>query len=612
MSATFDTTTKAAYDAATTAAARAAAIVASLSVGGSPQGSVVVKVYSGASPDVEMGSGTMSAPWATASGGTVVIGEVSSFTVGTTGTPNANWYIKFQTEDGTRWAKGSFGLSSSSQDFKWSLANWTSGQTGTIGTATIVCGGNAVPVFTVAPSSASIAATGGTIQFTATDPDGGTILYSLTTTRSGITINSTTGLVTVTAAAAGTSGNIVVQASDGILTASTSCAVTVASLSGAELKFNPGHYVQITTWSTPWVNQGDRFAHYDTLAAEPNIKGVVLFDRDWGLWEGNTPGDYSAGFSRMDAEIAKLKSVGLRVFLRLWPWRNTGLTSSTPPSGFVPTYLQTSTYGGGAIRNASAWIYTANWNTPCMDRYIALMDAYGSRYDSDPYVEGIMAGIESSLPWSPSYPAPSGYSEDINADSYVRLITALRGAWPTSQVQTSVSWMNKVPEYVALLSTLRATGGSEDLLPTGLYPGITSPVNNGSWATREYQGLSWTGGGTSSTLTDRRGVTAHCDMNQSPVYGPKEGCWLPSEVFAMANTLRQTYMMWVEMYDLGATQPSYYNRSDMGWEEYRQRVRWLGSYGGSAVGILPFIRTNPAWTQMTAPTSLLPVNTGGT
>lgn len=227
MSATFDTTTKAAYDAATTAAARAAAIVASLSVGGSPQGSVVVKVYSGASPDVEMGSGTMSAPWATASGGTVVIGEVSSFTVGTTGTPNANWYIKFQTEDGTRWAKGSFGLSSSSQDFKWSLANWTSGQTGTIGTATIVCGGNAVPVFTVAPSSASIAATGGTIQFTATDPDGGTILYSLTTTRSGITINSTTGLVTVTAAAAGTSGNIVVQATDGILAASAACLVTV-------------------------------------------------------------------------------------------------------------------------------------------------------------------------------------------------------------------------------------------------------------------------------------------------------------------------------------------------------------------------------------------------
>jgi hypothetical protein len=109
------------------------------------------------------------------------------------------------------------------------LANWTSGQTGTIGTATIVCPGNEAPVFTAAPAAANIASTGGTIQFTAVDPDGGTITYSLTTTRSGITINSTTGLVTVTAAAAGTSGNIVVQASDGILTASATCAVTVAS-----------------------------------------------------------------------------------------------------------------------------------------------------------------------------------------------------------------------------------------------------------------------------------------------------------------------------------------------------------------------------------------------
>jgi hypothetical protein len=227
MSATFDTTTKTAYDAATTATARATAIVASLSSGGSPQGSVVVKVYSGASPDVEMGSGTMSAPWATASGGTVVIGEVSSFSVGTTGTPDANWYIKFQTLDGTRWAKGSFGLSSSTQDFKWSLATFADGQTGSIGTATIVCTGNSAPVFTVAPTSSSLPATGGPIQFTAVDPDGGTILYSLTTTRSGITINSTTGLVTVTSAAAGTNGNIVVQASDGILTTPATCAVTV-------------------------------------------------------------------------------------------------------------------------------------------------------------------------------------------------------------------------------------------------------------------------------------------------------------------------------------------------------------------------------------------------
>jgi hypothetical protein len=221
MSATFDATTKAAYDAATTAADRATAIVAALT------GTITVAVYNGA--DAVMGTGTMAAPWATASGGSVLIGEVSSFTVGTTATPDANWYIRFENSDASRWARGSFGLSASSQDFTWSLASWEAAQTGTIGTATIVCTGNAAPAFTVAPTTASIAATGGTIQFTAVDPEGASVIYSLTTTRAGITINSTTGLVTVTAAAAGTSGNIVVQASDGILTASATCAVTVGS-----------------------------------------------------------------------------------------------------------------------------------------------------------------------------------------------------------------------------------------------------------------------------------------------------------------------------------------------------------------------------------------------
>ena len=54
MSATFDATTKAAYDAATTAQSRAEAIVASLT------GTISVKVFNGS--NTEMGSGTMAAP----------------------------------------------------------------------------------------------------------------------------------------------------------------------------------------------------------------------------------------------------------------------------------------------------------------------------------------------------------------------------------------------------------------------------------------------------------------------------------------------------------------------------------------------------------------------
>ena len=185
MSATFDATTTAEYSAATTAASRSALIVAALT------GTISVKVFDGS--NVEKGSGTMAAPWATASGDAVTVGEVSSFTVGSTATPDANWYIRFQNSDASRWVRGSFGLAGSGQNFTWSLDNWTATHIGTIGTATITTTGNSAPVFTVAPTSASINSTGGTIQFTAVDPEGSAVIYSLTTTRNGITINASTG-----------------------------------------------------------------------------------------------------------------------------------------------------------------------------------------------------------------------------------------------------------------------------------------------------------------------------------------------------------------------------------------------------------------------------------
>lgn len=244
MSATFDATTTSEYEAATTASARSALIVAALT------GTVSVKVFDGS--DVEKGTGTMASPWATASGDTVTVGEVSSFSVSATATPDADWYIRFQNAGATRWVRGSFGLSGSGQDFTWSLSTWTSGQTGTIGTATIVTTGNAPPVFSVAPSSETLPPSGGTIQFTASDPEGLAVTYSLSA-RTGFTINATTGLVTVTSAAAGTTGNITVTASDGVLSTSRTCLVEVEAVTGATFTIP----TTASTYNASAVNPGD-------------------------------------------------------------------------------------------------------------------------------------------------------------------------------------------------------------------------------------------------------------------------------------------------------------------------------------------------------------------
>jgi len=517
MSATFDTTTKAAYDAATTATARATAIVASLSSGGSPQGAVRVKVFNGASPDVEMGAGTMSAPWATASGGTVVIGEVSSFSVGTTGTPNANWYIKFQTLDGTRWAKGSFGLSSSTQDFKWSLATFADGQTGSIGTATIVCTGNSAPVFTVAPTTVELGSAGGTIQFTATDPDGGTILYSLTTTRNGITINSTTGLVTVTNAAAATSGNIVVQASDGILTASTSCAVTVAASTGTILwrgdfdAVNPDgsvgnfrQYFYPTSPSTPWLwyapqygrpaqksgdaSEGGYYGNGElmdivtspvrsgTRAAKFRIKNSTS-SADWNT---NDPG--SAGSYEINSRRTQTSSVQMG----FEAYRYLPNVSAAFPGDNAIRWLSYSVY------IPSDWSNSGSGWGPVM---FELTPAYGDGPSPDLAIEAAGGQWQVYHRWSPDgYPRQvdsqymmsftSSTSGDItkfmpNATvSKAALGSFLKGGWTDFVWQLKMDWRTVASGGVGFARLWKREGSGAWVQVLNIYPATTT--NSGS------------------------------------------------------------------------------------------------------------------------------------
>ena len=126
MALTLDTATLAAYTAASTADARAQAVIDALS------GTVYVRVYNGAG--TLMGEGTMAAPWATRSGSVITVGEVATFGVLVTGTPDASgWYLRF--EDGSgHWVRGPFGPGG---NFTWSAPAWTAGQGGQIGTVTL-------------------------------------------------------------------------------------------------------------------------------------------------------------------------------------------------------------------------------------------------------------------------------------------------------------------------------------------------------------------------------------------------------------------------------------------------------------------------------------------
>lgn len=504
MSATFDATTTAAYEAATTAQDRAAAIVASLT------GTITVTVYNGS--NAAMGTGTMAAPWATAVAGVVVLGEVSSFTVGTTATPDADWYIRFQNADVSRWARGSFGLADSGQDFTWSLPAWTATDTGTIGTATIVCSGNAAPVFTVAPTAASIAATGGTIQFTATDPDGGTILYSLTTTRSGITINSSTGLVTVTAAAAATSGNIVVQASDGILTTSATCAVTVSGY--GTIKWHPGHGLKAydDVGKTDALTISDRTAVYPYLTTSDRITFVFLGNR----WGRSNPAGSTFTWTVIDALLDALPT-GKRAILSFdYKAFAGGVTTYLCPSDLEESHLY-------VIEGSQSMV--AVWRQSVMDRFIAYIQAAGIKYNSDQRVEGVTWSETASGAFAA---LAADYSRSALATQLKRLYTAAAAAFPNTNV------------FADMNSLSGELGGATGLLEYAYQAGIGMA---GPDAKPETANTIFTGVTSASEVPvrDYRGLMANHQIASSPTL-TEEGP--PANIIDWAQSHGVTHMPW--------------------------------------------------------------------
>lgn len=86
---------------------------------------------------------------------------------------------------------------------------------------------NNAPVITSTPVTSATKNQAYTYDVNATDSDGDTLVYSLTTTLSGMSINSSTGLITWTPTAAG-AYNVTVMVSDGALFDTQSYTITVA------------------------------------------------------------------------------------------------------------------------------------------------------------------------------------------------------------------------------------------------------------------------------------------------------------------------------------------------------------------------------------------------
>ncbi len=323
------------------------------------------------------------------------------------------------------------------------------------------------------------------------------------------------------------------------------------SNSGA-IKWHPGHYMMLRG---SHKNVSGELAAIDALKNEPTIAGVLV-DFKWNALE-SSKGVYD--FSLIDRYVNEVKSLkaGKHLIIRV---ENRGFGGFTGVA--VPGYLMTDpVYLGGQVPMA-AGVVARIWDSPVMDRLIALHQALGAKYDSDPTVEGISTS-ETAIGWSPAHPAPSTYSTSALLTQLKRFIAAERASWPQSDVFCESNYLGANTDMEAFVKSCgddRSVIGGPDVVPG-----------------RNLQADNVVRGDTGGV--DYRGVIAIKAEVQFSELGIR-WTFLPADLYALAvTTNRANYMFW--------------DRN--------------GTYGGPEerwdTGVLPFIRSVKGHTVTDCPSS---------
>jgi hypothetical protein len=242
----------------------------------------------------------------------------------------------------------------------------------------------------------------------------------------------------------------------GILGSIATFALFAATSSGAQgIKWHPGHYVMLNGGSSV----SEHLRNIDEIGRERNIKGVMI--RVW--WRDLETSWGSYNFSRIYTYLSRLKAqpTPKRLVVRIMDRR----FNTSSRSGIVPNYLlNNSQFNGGVVRTRTG--YAARlWEPRVMGRLIALYQAMGRRFDSDPNFEGIFTE-ESTL--SLRSPFPSGYSHAALTNQYIRFVNAVKPAMPRSNLFMNANWIGSsslMGDLIQELVGARVAAGGSNVIP---------------------------------------------------------------------------------------------------------------------------------------------------
>jgi hypothetical protein len=446
---------------------------------------------------------------------------------------------------------------------------------------------------TISGTPAAAVAAGSNYSFTpvAGDPDGNALTFSILNVPSWASFNTSTGELSGTAPATATasiSSNIVISVSDGSLTASLPVfSIEVQATSGGSsggsgtggnaIKFHPGHYIELDPGSgggglTGWL------ATIASLKGATGVKGVVLI-RSWSNLEfaenvyTRGSGSSARGFAMIDQLLAACHDAGLQ-FMLGYEDRSFGAAQTyTQPTSFgaLPTYFDTLKTASGSPGYVNApsgktltgsLVMTAKITDPAVTaRAIALVQAYGARYDSNPNFEMFRTPET----------ANASFRSSSQFDAYVAQLqawmAAARAAFPHTGLSISANFMDTPAQFTNLFATARSyaigIGGPDvkmDLPGNPAYPGTSNLVFNG------YEGG-----------TDYRGVLPWVSEVQTP---DESGVATPSQLYnemmtgspATGGSMNPNYIIW--SFDAGWMGPNAFTNS--------QILAFIASVNGAA------------------------------
>jgi hypothetical protein len=327
-----------------------------------------------------------------------------------------------------------------------------------------------------------------------------------------------------------------------------------APSSSHKIKWNPGHYMasyaKLQGTSTPSL--AALIPEMDDLNNQDSIVGYRIWI-SWGAME-QTQGTYD--FSLLDAALTRLKTAYNKpkhLIIGLWMYGQQGL-SNNQDWRVLPLYIQQDPkYGASPVAGSYGWWGQSSngkssgqwapafYNPNVMDRFIALVQALGNHFDSDPNVEGLYIQEDSVVAESGgnSSPADPNYSDQAWLTQVERLLTASTAAFPHTSVIEANTWFVRPAATVALqewmLSNRIAPSAQDAWGQSAINTYGTSHLADGI---QVMLGTDAAGGIGDLRPKTRAMMDVESDELASPRLNSYGGPWTPLDIL---NALNQTY-----------------------------------------------------------------------